>query len=43
MTETIAANGQDLDEFLGTGKKSFWKRRIVWIPALLVVLYRLTN
>lgn len=38
MTEMTATNRQDLDEFLGTGKKPFWKRRIVWIPALLVVL-----
>lgn len=38
MMDTTAVNGQDLDEFLGTGKKPFWKRRIVWIPVLLVLL-----
>jgi HlyD family secretion protein len=38
MTDMTAVNGQDLDEFLGTGKKPFWKRRIVWIPLLLLVL-----
>ncbi|MXO71187.1 efflux RND transporter periplasmic adaptor subunit [Alteraurantiacibacter buctensis] len=38
MTDTTAVNGQDLDEFLGTGKQPFWKRRIVWIPALIAVL-----
>lgn len=38
MTDATATTRQDLDDFLGTGKKPFWKRRIVWIPALIAVL-----
>lgn len=38
MTDMTATSGQDLDEFLGTGKKPFWKRRIVWIPVLALLL-----
>lgn len=37
MTQTTAANGQDLDEFLGTGATPWWKRRIVWIPVVLLL------
>lgn len=38
MTYSTAASGQDLDDFLGTGAKPWWKRRIVWIPALLALI-----
>lgn len=38
MRDTNQSTTQDIEEFLGSGKKPFWKRRIVWIPALLIVL-----
>ncbi|MEO5706450.1 MAG: efflux RND transporter periplasmic adaptor subunit [Alteraurantiacibacter sp.] len=38
MTQTTASTPQDLEEFLGTDTKPFWKRRKVWIPALIVLL-----
>ncbi|MCL6249686.1 efflux RND transporter periplasmic adaptor subunit [Altererythrobacter sp. KTW20L] len=38
MSETTQTTPQDLEEFLGTAKKPFWKRRKVWIPALVVLL-----
>lgn len=39
MTDaTAATNPQDLDEFLGTGARPWWKRRKVWIPALVLFL-----
>lgn len=38
MRDTNQSTPQDIEDFLGTGKKPFWKRRIVWIPALLIVL-----
>ncbi len=38
MSETNQSTLQDVDAFLGTDKKPFWKRRAVWIPALVVLL-----
>lgn len=37
MSDTTNSKPQDIDEFLGEGeKKPFWKRRKVWIPALVI-------
>jgi HlyD family secretion protein len=38
MSDTTQSTPQDLEEFLGTAKKPFWKRRKVWIPALVILL-----
>lgn len=38
MSETNQRTLQDVDAFLGTDQKPFWKRRAVWIPALIVLL-----
>jgi HlyD family secretion protein len=38
MSQTEQANPSDIEEFLGTEKKRWWKRKVVWIPALLLVL-----
>lgn len=37
MNQT-ASTPQDIEEFLGTTAKPWWKRKVVWIPALLIVL-----
>lgn len=38
-SETEVAPADDVETYLSTGrKKTWWKRRIVWIPALLVLL-----
>ncbi|TIX50806.1 efflux RND transporter periplasmic adaptor subunit [Alteraurantiacibacter aquimixticola] len=36
MNQTMD-NMQDIEDFLGEKKKPFWKRKIVWIPALVVL------
>ena len=38
MNTTTTNNPQEIDEFLGEEKTPFWKRKIVWIPALLIAL-----
>lgn len=38
MSETTQTTPHDLEEFLGTAKKPFWKRRKVWIPAVVILL-----
>lgn len=38
QTTSPASDPSDIEEFLGNGKKPLWKRKIVWIPALLIVL-----
>ncbi len=39
MNTTTSNNSQDLEAFLGEDERPpFWKRPIVWIPALLIVL-----
>lgn len=38
MIDTNQTSPQDLDDFLGTTKKPWWKRRIVWIPVLIILL-----
>lgn len=38
MNQTTTSTPQDIEEFLGADIKPFWKRRIVWIPALIVLL-----
>lgn len=38
MSQTEQTSVPDIDAFLGSEARPFWKRRIVWIPALLVVL-----
>ncbi len=38
MSQTEQTSPSDIEEFLGSDKKPWWKRKIVWIPALLVVL-----
>lgn len=39
MSETTATNEQDIEEYLGTAsRKAWWKRKVVWIPALIIVL-----
>ncbi len=38
MSTNTTSNPQDIDDFLGEPKKPFWKRRIGWIPALVLVL-----
>lgn len=37
MSDTNQTTTQDIEDFLGAEKKPFWKRRIVWIPALVIV------
>jgi len=38
MSTSNTSNMQGMDDFLGEPKAPFWKRRIVWIPALVLVL-----
>lgn len=38
MSQTDQTSPSDIEEFLGTDKKRWWKRKVVWIPALLIVL-----
>lgn len=38
MSTSTTSNMQGMDDFLGEPKAPFWKRRIVWIPALVLVL-----
>lgn len=39
MSQTDTADNQDIETYLDTGApKPWWKRKIVWIPALLVAL-----
>jgi len=38
MSTSNTSNMQGMDDFLGEPKAPFWKRRIVWIPALALVL-----
>lgn len=38
MSNTNQIRPQDLDDFLGTTKKPWWKRRIVWIQVLIILL-----
>ncbi len=41
MTQTTATTPQDIEEFLGADTKPLWKRKKVWIPALIVLLLAL--
>ncbi len=39
MSQMSDTNEQDIEEFLDDGdKKPFWKRKVVWIPALVIAL-----
>lgn len=38
MSQTDQTSPVGIEEFLGTEKKPLWKRKIVWIPALLILL-----
>lgn len=38
MNQTTATTPQDLEDFLGADAKPFWKRKVVWIPALILLL-----
>jgi len=38
MNDPNETRPQDLEDFLGTAKKRWWKRKRVWIPALLLLL-----
>lgn len=38
MSMSDTTNQQEIDDFLGEPKKPFWKRKIVWIPALVLLL-----
>ncbi len=38
MSMSDTTNQQEIDDFLGEPKKPFWKRKVVWIPALVLLL-----
>lgn len=38
MSTSTTSASQDIDDFLGESKRPFWKRKIVWIPALVLLL-----
>lgn len=38
MSTSTTSNPQGIDDFLGEPSKPFWKRKIVWIPALVLLL-----